>query len=272
MKILGLLLLVAFCSLFYAFFIEPASLAVRHLSVSADVSRPLVFAVLSDPHARTTGPQRKLIKKAVDAVISEKPDFVLLPGDFLAHGLGGAPASAEKIARTLAPLSRLPFGAFAVLGNHDAYSSSDSSAVRSELSKSGIKVLDNEFSRVADTLYLAGLSDFSSGKPDAFRFYEIPDAQPFIVMSHDPFAHAFVPSSTILAVYGHTHGGQVRLPFFGAPLATLRPERGNLDSGYFTYEGAPKLVSAGLGTSELPLRFLSPPEIWIVKLIPRQRQ
>lgn len=249
--------------------------------------RSLRLAVLADLHIG--GPHMAVarVRQIVDQANALQPDLTLLLGDFVASRArrAGDPAPAEWAAE----LGRLqaPHGRFAVLGNHDWWQDERAQQARSgpteaglALEAVGIPVLENRALRLetrAGPLWLAGLGD-----QEAFAIRRVPygqrrgvddlpgtlamvtDQAPLILMAHEPDAFARAPSRVALTLSGHTHGGQVRL-FGWSPVVPSR--YGNRYAyGHVAENGRDLIVSAGLGTSKVPLRLGAPPEIVLVEL------
>lgn len=161
---------------------------------------------------------------------------------------------------------RAKFGAIAVLGNHDHWR--DAQITRQELAKAGITVLNNS------AIVRGGLS--VGGVDDAFtRNDNLPatlqqmraSSMPHILVSHSPDEFPKVPADVILTVAGHTHCGQIRLPVVG-PLATASSYGNRYACGRIDENGRTLIVSAGLGTSLLPLRLGAVPDVWLIELRP----
>ena len=97
----------------------------------------------------------------------------------------------------------------------------------------------------------------------------MPAGAPVLVLSHDPDMFPRVPERVSLTLSGHTHGGQVALPFVRRPiLPSCYGER--YARGHVVEHGRHLVVGAGLGTSGLPLRLLAPPELLVLELLPGQ--
>ncbi len=225
---------------------------------------------LSDFHTRP-GDRRghRLIADAAGL----RADVVALTGDY-----GDVPAYADDAAALLAPL-RGRLGTFAVLGNHDAdvapyvtphrFSRDASGRVGALLEANGATALIDENVRLDHAgarLWIVGLDDPHTFHDDPARaFAGVPDAEPAIVL-----AHSWEPAIPLqrhgptLVLCGHTHGGQVRLPFQDAPHTNThrRPTRAG---GLFRVDGMPVHISHGLGGSHT-LRFLVPPQAVIFSL------
>jgi uncharacterized protein len=200
------------------------------------------------------------IGHAVDMVRAERPDLILLGGDYISYGdLRYAEPCAEALAVLEAPL-----GVFAVLGNHD-----DDRVVPDALKRRGMRVLRDEsavVTRGADALTLAGIR-FWTKKADEIARVIGGSIAPVLLAAHDPrrfYEAASLHVAGVLA--GHTHGGQVVLPVVGAIAARKFP----VAAGHLALGSTEMFVSRGVGTVLLPLRVNCPPEVSIVTLRRRQ--
>ena len=217
----------------------------------------------------------------------EEPDLVLWLGDYYNAPtdmakvvLDGNPTLREWIARRMPVMEEIAWemqalkgrlGSYAILGNHDwAWSGSETQLCLEEV---GITVLKDEVAKVDDpegeqSIYIVGYEDMSSGRHPAFERVnaEVPDDQPSIALAHSPDTFAIYEGGPPLMLSGHTHAGQLRLPYIGPLVLPLNHSR--YDWGWFG-DGARKLyVTAGLGTSIPPMRFLAPPEVVVLDLVP----
>lgn len=191
-----------------------------------------------------------------------EPDLVLLGGDLTTSSVAEFTDSAH-VFRNL----RAPLGVYAVFGNHDHYNP-DPPRLRVEIESCGIPVLHNDHTileRRGSRLALAGIDDLNRGRPDlenALR--DIPAGIVVILVSHNPdvfFDAADLGVGLVLA--GHTHGGQIRVPWL--PFKA-RMSRYHLDEGRYAAEGAELVVSRGIGAVGLPLRLNCPPEAILLRL------
>ena len=248
--------------------------------------RMLKIAVISDLHACEPWMPAERIGAIVDLANAQKPDLTVLLGDFAGQQQFVSRyvppgAWAEQLGRLEAGL-----GVYAVLGNHDWWSAAmptdppDSGrSIRRALREAKIPVLENEavpLSAGGRPFWLVGLGDQLAhrtashairGDDDLARaLREIRDDAPAILLAHEPFVFPRAPDRVALTLCGHTHGGQIRLPLLGAPFVpTIRGVR-PYPYGLYKEGARQMIVSAGLGTSHVPLRFLCPPEVVSVTL------
>lgn len=257
----------------WSFGVEPGWLQQRQLTLAAAdwTGAPLTIAVAADLHVGAPHAGLPMLKKVVDQLNASRPDLILLPGDFVIQNvLGGEPVAPAAIAAELARL-KAPLGVFATLGNHDWWH--DGEQVRQALVEAGITVLENAavpLPSPAGPLWLVGIGDDMTGHAQpAKALAGLPAAARLIVMMHDPANAPALPARTLVAFAGHTHGGQVRLPFYGALLTPGRAPRQHA-YGWLADVPAPTFVTAGIGTSILPIRFNCPPETVVLRLSPKE--
>ena len=257
MKLLTALVLIEALLLIWVFAVEPRLLRVSRYQLEAPDMKGLKMVFASDFHL-TPGSKERL-RKIVAAINAEKPDIVLLGGDFAKGHLRSVSMPAEEIAAGLAEI-KAPAGVFAVLGNHDEWYGKKEMAAA--LAARGIMVLQNDGRQIdyqGISFYLGGVEDVSTGRPDVGRALSGAVGAE-VLLSHSPDVFPEVPAQTVLTLAGHTHSGQVYVPGFGAPIANSRYGQKYL-RGLKEENGRRLITSVGLGTSILPVRFCSVPEI-----------
>lgn len=255
----------------YATFVEPRRAVLRRVRLTTPALKraaaPLRIGIMSDIHASWPHMEAPRIEALVEEMLAAAPQLVLLPGDFMTTGcLGATTLGPEPIAAALAKLpASVP--TLAVLGNHDW--KLDGEGMVHALRAVGIDVLENESRRFhlgESTLQIAGIDCLKSRRADVERAFAStsPDL-PTILMTHIPDAVKAVKGRAFLTIAGHTHGGQIRLPIRGPLLkATRLPRR--LNRGLHPYEDGHLLVTSGLGTATLPIRFGVVPEQLLLEL------
>jgi predicted MPP superfamily phosphohydrolase len=183
---------------------------------------------------------------------------------------GGTFVPPEDTAAELRKL-RAPLGVYAVLGNHDAWF--DGPRVQQALESEGIPVLENRAVRLEHSgraFWLGGIADRWTGKPDVPGTLAQTDLrEPVVLITHNPDVFPDVPVRASLMIAGHTHGGQVRLPFYGTLVRASRISPNGYLEGLVEENGHSLYITHGVGTSIYPARFGVPPEIAILKLRPR---
>jgi uncharacterized protein len=269
----------ALCGLSYAvncdaWLIEPSTLVVRRVEIASPHwhGAPLTMAVVSDTHVSSPHVSAARVRRIVARVNALHPEIVLLLGDYAGGHEPEAQRSGPERSEVLAGVAafaalRAPLGTIAVIGNHDSWYGRQTMA--DALKEAGVTVLWNENAAVArghDGFIIAGLADADTGAPSFARSREgaLPDADT-IVISHSPDPFAQAPNDIALMLAGHTHCGQVTLPLIGRPIVPSRYGQ-RYACGRIDENGRILFVTAGVGTSILPLRFLNPPEIVLVRL------
>jgi predicted MPP superfamily phosphohydrolase len=173
---------------------------------------------------------------------------------------------------------RARFGVYAVLGNHDWWDG-DVRVIRKGFKAAGIPVLENQAVKINQGDYrfwVAGLGDQIAHYLGHRRFRgqdDLPgtlrptmhDKDPVILLAHEPDIFVRVPERVTATLCGHTHGGQAWLPIIGSPLVPSAYGK-RFIYGHIVEGGRNLVVSAGLGMTGLPVRFMVPPEITVVNV------
>lgn len=260
----------------WAFLVEPATLTVRHVTVESAAWRgpPLRLGVISDTHVAAPHTDVARIERLVARMNAERPDVVVLLGDYAGgHEPADVRAAPERseILRGVEAFKglRSPLGTHGVLGNHDSWFDDD--AIAAAMERGGVTVLENRAVRVdrpGGAFWIAGLADMESPKAPprvSATLGQVADAAPVIVLTHWPDPFVDVPDRVALTLAGHTHCGQVNLPVFGRLVhASHMSER--WACGLYDEGGRKLFVTGGVGVSILPVRFRAPPEIVILTL------
>jgi len=199
---------------------------------------------------------------AVELANSLEPDVVALTGDYVSYSRNFAHSAGELLGGL-----RARRGVFAVLGNHDFRVGAE--LVTRALRRHGIEVLRNRHTVLrsgGSQLHLAGVDDlwYNPNLPRALA--SIPRGWPVILLSHNPrIVAAAAHFSVDLVLSGHTHGGQVRVPF----LERMREEnqaRRRFHVGWDSWGRTRIYISRGIGTIVVPVRWACPPEIPVFTL------
>ena len=236
----------------------------------------LRIGILTDIHAVEPWMSAQRIGGIVDRLNAQKPDVIVLLGDYV-NGLRPRCYTRElPVAEWIAPLQSLhaPLGVYAILGNHDWWSG-QAPDIRRVFRKTGIALLENaalKVSRGREHFWIAGVKDQLAAESrrvwdlDA-TLHHITDRAPVILLAHEPDIFDRVPAGVTLTLSGHTHGGQIYIPFLGRPAFFVDNARyAKYAYGHFQKDGRHMIVSSGLGLSNIPIRFMVPPEIAIVTL------
>lgn len=254
----------------WAFWFEPASFTVKHhnlyLQNWPQACDALKIAVLSDLHVGAPHITVNKIQNIVQNTNEQKPDLILLAGDYVIQGvIGGHFTTPEIIAKALQDL-HAPLGVFAVLGNHDWWLNGQD--VANAFENVGISVLENQNQILAHSdscqLRLIGIGDFTTQHDDSQKaFANIEAHETTIAFTHNPDIFTQIPETINITIAGHTHGGQVKLPFLGRLI--VPSEYGErYASGHIVENGKDFFVNTGIGTSIIPVRFLVQPEVSIL--------
>lgn len=237
----------------WGFFIEPHIILIKKYKLSFLKNRKIVF--VSDFHISKYDTGR--LKRIVKLINAQKPDLVISGGDYIKGHTGTATLDIEKQTEIL---SKINAPVVSVLGNHDGWY--DRYRVKKALEKNGIKVLMNSSTKVGE-IYIAGVEDMQTGCPNIEAALENTEF-PRILVSHTPDIYYDVKDDVDLILAGHVHGGQVSVPFYGALL--VPSIYGNkFAGGDYKETNNRMIVSKGLGTSILGVRFNAAPEIVVLE-------
>ena len=257
----------------YARWIEPVFVRDRKITLISP-SLPTAFngiriAHLSDIHFGDHFDEGA-VQHVVENVMALEPDLICLTGDMVdTHTVD--PERLTPILRQL----RAPLGCFAVFGNHDYRSGID--RVAAAIEQGGITILKNGhhiLHKNGEAIALLGIDDALEGYPDMDAALDgIPEGMWSLLLAHEPdWADQAVHAAVDVQLSGHSHGGQVRIPFVGP---VFLPLLGKIyPDGYYQLERstgteAPLLLytSRGLGTTMLPIRFACPPEWTLITMM-----
>ncbi|HAC62044.1 MAG TPA: metallophosphatase [Cyanothece sp. UBA12306] len=263
--------------------VEKLTIGIKGLSSVLEGTK---IVQLSDLHDDGLCLSSELLTQTITVSNQEKPDLVLLTGDYITR-------EPEAI-YTLAPKLKLlesRVGTYAILGNHDFCFHQAKPKVTEALTQVGIKVLWNEIiSPLGDNLPIVGLADFWSREfnPEPLMD-QLSPRKPCLVLSHNPDSANILQKWRVdLQLSGHTHGGQIIVPGFGPGLLLLEKIHQAIPSSlhkYLPYEsycssivknwqwyqgwhnvrGNQLYVNRGLGTY-FPGRFFCPPELTVITL------
>jgi predicted MPP superfamily phosphohydrolase len=251
----GLAVLAAACAI-DGFLIEPNWIEVTHHSVRAPISEPLKIAHLTDLHSQGLGFRER---RLLELLAREKPDLILITGDTVSSS--GSYEGESHLLRQL----RAPLGVWLVRGNWE-----NRFALRNEndfYRANGVHFLLDRSVEIQPGVWLIGFNDTAFAGVDSEKvFAKVPDNVYRIALFHGPAFFSQSAGRYNLAVAGHSHGGQIRLPFWG-PL-WLPAGVGPYVHGWFESAGSRMYVSRGIGTTLLPVRLACRPELAIIALEP----
>jgi len=255
-----------------AFWIEPRSLVITRADVALQQwpagGQPLKVAILADIQAAGPHVTAERVSEVVAQINALEPDLIVLLGDYVS--LMRLSTSHVPPKATAAVLARLqaPLGVHAVLGNHDWWL--DGRYVRRLLEEAGINVYENDAQAIdagdGRRFWIAGLADLSTRTVDIpGTLAQVTDDAPVILLSHSPDVFPEVPARVAITLAGHTHGGQINLPYLGRLMVPSRYGQ-RYAYGHIIEGGRQMLVTSGIGNSILPARFGVPPEIVLLRI------
>lgn len=245
--------------------------APRHLRLEqVDVPLPalpaglagLRIGLLTDNH-HDFGRPLALLAKGVDLLNDAAPDLIALGGDYVVEHAAGFDSCVAQLARLRAPL-----GVYAILGNHDYWAGAD--LIAAKLATAGPIVLRNEARRLVAPggapFWLVGLDDAARRRADLNRALAgVPEGEFRILLIHEPdMADRLNGHRVDLQLSGHSHGGQIVLPFVGAPILPRLGRR--YASGLYRAPTHTVYTSRGLGGVPPYIRFNCPPEVAVLTL------
>jgi len=230
-----------------ACWLEPRWLKTRKLRLAT--GRPSHrFVHFTDLHHKGDG---EYLDKVVRTINAQSAEFVCFTGDLV--------EDAEFLDGALAGLQRIRAPLYGVPGNHDYWSGADFGVIAEAFERTGGRWLLDERVRAAGPVEIVG---FTCRRPPAF---EATDAAKQVALFHYPtWVERLGEARFDLALAGHSHGGQVRVPFYG-PLITPFGV-GQYDLGLFQTRNGPLYVGAGVGWFYVNLRFNCRPEIVVVEM------
>ena len=249
----------------YAWLVEPYRLTLTRLRIECSKlpagAAPVRIAFLSDLHCVS---KRRLEDRVVQAVADFKPELILFGGDALSRDDG-----LENLRRCLGGLARLT-PTFAVRGNWDFPLPADDF-----YRDAGVTLLTRDAAPLdlaGRRLCLAGLDIRLADQAGALA-KTLPQDAPVIFLHHTPDAIYDVAGRADLYLCGHTHGGQVALPLYGAMITFSRYGK-RFEGGAYRVNGTDMYVTRGIGMEgggTPPIRFLAPPEVVLIELVSGKR-
>jgi len=246
-------LLLVFCFVFcWARFIEPQIIRVEH-------------TVIADTHLGIYK-GKKYFSRIVDTINKIDADIVLIAGDFVHYS--------NNLARDFSPLQNINKPTYVVFGNHDAgFPGPDERAeLRDIFIQNDIDLLENRGVELnlgpegKDTnIKLLGLGSHYADNDNTELLSQYTSDQDVLVLLHNPDSILTYPVHDVadVTVAGHTHCGQIRLPWF---YRAVLPTRGNFDKGLSQEANTQLFVTCGLGEVGLPLRLFNPPVIDVLEI------
>jgi len=266
------LIVIGLCLYVYSRYIEPELLVVHEEVVVSDKIKqtrtPLKIVQFSDTHLGKDYTLKNL-KKVIDKINETKPDIIVFTGDLIDNN-----AKYDEIDSVIKELSNLQakMCKVAVYGNHD-HGGNGTKRYKIIMESSGFILLNNTSYKIDlgnnQKMNLIGIDDILLGNPDIAKATKSIKAKDYnLFISHAPDVADEMKIYPIdLQVSGHSHGGQVAIPFIGAPFTP--PYAKKYIKGMYTISGNDRMklyVNCGLGTSQVRYRFLNVPEITVLRV------
>lgn len=215
-------------------------------------------AIVSDLHANRPDSAERA-EKAFRMAMAEKPDAILIPGDFVDLSRDDV---LELLAETLKPLGEAGCPVIATMGNHD-YWSKEPHKIIETIRNSPVKLLRNEAVEV-NGVTIAGIDDAIANRHNPEFIEKGKHSKSLLTLFHEPDFVDEVPEHISLQVSGHSHGGQICLPG-GVPLHTPAGAR-KYSTGYYPDARVPLFVTRGVGTTGINWRLFCLPEVSVLTL------
>ena len=251
---LSLLLVCGISFVIWAFYWEPRQLKITHSQLQWGLKQPLKVAHLTDLHSQGLGP---IERKVIAALIAEKPDILVITGD-----LSTPKGTPSGYAEVLNALPKAPLGSYFVRGNWEYWAPIPH--LQALLTNAGIIDLTQKAREIQPELWLLGFDDPTGSFQPQKLIQQLPQKGFRIGMEHSPGVFPQLAGHVDLLLCGHTHGGQIRLPLWGAVF--LPPHSGHYAAGWYQQGNSQMYVSRGIGMSVIGARFLSRPELAIIEI------
>ncbi len=207
-----------------------------------------------------------LIKHVIERANQLKPDVIVCTGDYVHEK--NSTTQIDKVWPIISNLTA-PFGVYSVLGNHDHWADTARSDYWLKQTKQDLRHKVVRIEREKQPLWIAGVGDLYEDHRNIDNVLsQIPDTDCRIVLAHNPDSADTQYTKRIdLMISGHTHGGQVNIPFVGTPVLPVHNK--NYSSGLKNSQrGSKVFISKGIGWAICPIRFNCLPEIVVLELIP----
>lgn len=246
---------------------EIATLSINKIEInSTKIRNEVKILQISDLHD-----SRFHSKSIIYAIKELRPDIIVITGDLIDYRT----KNLERVLKLSDDIVKINKKVYYVPGNHEYYSGLKRKLIN-ELHKRGILVLLNKNTRVSvdgETINLCGIDDFYTGYYDIkSSLANINKNYYTILLSHAP--DVIIQDRNIdvdLILSGHTHGGQIRLPFIGAIVAPGQGLFPKYDKGLFDLNKTLLYIDSGVGTSHYPVRFLNRSQISLIRICKKDK-
>lgn len=257
----------------YFLYLETYDIVVKKQTIKdtelSNVLKGLRIIQISDPHINGFGIREKKLIKIINDI---QPDIIFITGDLISDE-----ETAGEMGKVIREMGKAE-GRYiiAVPGNsdhkdigykndklliRDGFDTNSKNVILLKNESIKVKILQNSNAR---NLYIIGLDDNYTWNDDFFKaIHNVPENALKILFAHAPNIVEKIDTEGInLILSGHTHGGQVILPFIG-PIVTNQVCNAKREyiSGLYNDEGTKLYVNKGIGTSVIPIRFLCKPEV-----------
>lgn len=250
----------------YARFVEPHLIRVKttqyQIQPTHKLLRPVRIALIADLHIGLFSGHERQLKSIVKRLNTQRPDLVVVAGDWTYE-------PEKTLAEELQVLRDINAPVYSVNGNHDEQYPGPPIQQLLKHALSVNQVMDIEGQIVEfDEFRLIGVGDLWAGKADMRAMPQLPQDKPWVILSHNPDTVDMVPAlpHRPLMLAGHTHGGQVQLPWLTDYVMKKVSILGH-KQGLYRHEHADVFVTVGTGMVGVPFRFGVPPTIDIIELI-----
>ena len=249
----------------YARFIEPHMIQVKTLQYQIHPDKPLAepvkIALIADLHIGLFSGRERQLKQIVRRLNQQQPDLVVVAGDWTYE-------PEHKLLEELSVLQQIKAPIYSVNGNHDEqYPGPPIQALlKNALAKNNVMDIEGQVVEF-EGFRLLGIGDLWAGKADMRFMPELPQDKPWVILSHNPDTVDMVPELPLrpLMLSGHTHGGQVELPWLTNYVMKKVSILGH-KKGLYRHEHADVFVTVGTGMVGVPFRFRVRPTIDMIEL------
>lgn len=252
--------------LIYARFIEPHFIHVHHhqyrLNLEQPFHTPVKVALIADLHIGLFSGHERQLRTLVKKLNQLQPDLVVVAGDWTYE-------PENTLVEELKILSEIQAPVYSVPGNHDEQYPGPPIQQLLKNALESNNVIDIEGKIIDfDEFRLIGIGDLWAGKTDMRAMPDLPQDKPWLILSHNPDTVDMVPAlpTRPLMLSGHTHGGQIELPWVTSYIMKKVSILGH-KKGLYTHEHADVFVTVGTGMVGIPFRFRVPPTIDMIELI-----